>query len=138
MSSSSEPSIITLVKPIADCRQAGGFVVSVVLMHDDRNVRIHLGERLDHMTQHDIAGVGARAAARLQDHRGVAGLGRAQDGETLFHVLMLKAGNAVVVLGGVVQQLPKCDKRHFQVLPVGLGRVRPTAVISQPSRPRME
>ena len=38
------------------------FVIAMILMHAQRNVRIHFLQRVDHLRQHDVARVTARAA----------------------------------------------------------------------------
>ena len=54
-----------------DRGHAGGGLVAVVEMHADRNVRIDFGHRVHHVLQHDVVGIGARAAGGLDDHRRV-------------------------------------------------------------------
>ena len=101
---------------MADGGQAGRFIVAVVLVHADGDLRIDLGERVDHLGQHDVVGVGAGAARRLDDHWRVAGPGRLHDGEALFHVVDVECRHAVAMFGGVVEQLAKCDAGHSFVL----------------------
>ena len=84
---------------------AGRFAIAVVLMHDDRNIGIHDDQRLDHLGQHHVIGVGARAAARLDDHGRVDGRGRLQNRQTLLHIIDVEGGDAVIMFGGVVEQL---------------------------------
>ena len=67
----SEPSIITEVKPAWIAVMQVGGLVAVVEMHADRDMRIDLGDRVHHVLEHDVVGVGARAAGRLDDHRRV-------------------------------------------------------------------
>ena len=98
-----------------DRRQAGRLVVAVVLVHAERDRREHLGERLDHPGQHDVAGIGAGAAARLQDDRRVGRLRRLHDGEALLHVVDVEGGHPVAVLGGMVEELAERDAGHSQV-----------------------
>ena len=116
MSASSEPSIITLVKP---WRIAERQVASSLPWSWCRQIgiaRVHLGERLDHAAEHDVAGIGAGAAARLQDHRRVGRRGRAQDGKTLLHVVDVEGRHAVAVLGGMVEKLSEGDEGHGRFL----------------------
>ena len=47
-----------------DRRGTGRFLVAVILMHAERDLRIHLFQRVDHLRQHDIVGIGARARGR--------------------------------------------------------------------------
>jgi hypothetical protein len=116
MSASSEPSIITEVKPWLDRAHAGGFVVAVVLVHADRDIRIHLGQRVDHLRQHDVAGIGARTARGLDDHRRIARLGSLHDGEPLLHVVDVEGRHAIAVFGSVIEQLTKGDAGHWDLL----------------------
>jgi hypothetical protein len=95
-----------------DRGEAGGFAVAMVLMHHDRNARVDLDERVDHLRQHDVVGVAARSAARLDDHRGIDRSRRADHGEALLHVVDVERRNAVAMLGGVVQQLSQCGSGH--------------------------
>ena len=46
-----------------DGGHAGRFVVAVVLVHAERDVRIGPLQRVDHVREHEVAGIGARAAA---------------------------------------------------------------------------
>ena len=101
---------------VADGGQAGRFVVAVILVHADRDVRIDLGQRVDHLRQHHVVGVGAGAARRLDDDRRVTGLGRLHDGEALLHVVDVECRHAVTVFGGVIEQLAKGDAGHSFVL----------------------
>jgi hypothetical protein len=75
----------------------------MVLVQADRQRRIGLERGFDHLAQERLAGVLARAGARLQDHRGIAGFGGLQDGLHLLHVVDVESGHAVVVFGGVVE-----------------------------------
>ncbi len=77
----------------------------MVLVQDDGDLREHLHGGGDHVTNHDVAGVRPRAAARLQDDRRVDRVGRLHDGQHLLHVVDVECGHAVAVFGGVVQQL---------------------------------
>ena len=56
-SSISEPSIITLEKPERIARHADAGRLAVVLVHDDRDVRIGLDRGLDQVPQERLAGV---------------------------------------------------------------------------------
>ena len=97
---------------VADRRHAGRQVVAVVLVQADRDARVHLGQGLDHAAQHDVAGIGPGAALGLQDDRGVDAGGGLQDRQTLFHVVDVLGGNAIAMLGGVVQKLSQRNERH--------------------------
>ena len=100
---------------------AGRRAVAVVEMHADRNLRIHFGQRVHHVAQHDVVGVGARAARGLDDDRRVEGARRRADRQRLLHVVDVERRHAVVVFGGVIEQLTKRDDGHFySSLPFGL------------------
>jgi hypothetical protein len=88
----------------------------VVLVHADRDVGIDLDQRVDHAGQHDVVGVAAGPARGLDDHRRVAGLGGLHDGQALLHVVDVEGGQAVVVLGGVVEKLAEGDAGHGRTL----------------------
>ncbi len=88
-------------------RRAGRLLVAVVLMQAERNLRIHLLQRIDHLRQHDVVGVGARAARGLDDDGRIDGGGRLHDRKTLLHIVDVERRHAVAVLGGVIQQLPQ-------------------------------
>ena len=97
---------------------------------------IDLGQRVDHLGQHDVVGVGAGAARRLDDHRRVGGLGRLHDGEALLHVVDVEGRHAVAMLGGVVEQLAKGDAGHGRLLPQDDERARPPAATASAVMPK--
>ncbi len=49
-------------KTVLKRRGAGRFLVAMVLMHAERDLRIHRFQRIDHLGQHDVVGVGPGAA----------------------------------------------------------------------------
>ena len=85
---------------------AGLEAVAVVLVHGDGNLGIQFGRRQDEVKEVAILGKGARAAAGLDDDRGVGLLGRAHDGLNLFHIVDVECADAVTALGGLVEKLP--------------------------------
>jgi hypothetical protein len=87
-------------------------VLAVVLVHDQRDVRVHLDGGLDQVLDEGLAGVLAGAGAGLQDHRRAGFLGGLHDGLDLFQVVDVEGRNAVAVFGGVVQQLAHRDECH--------------------------
>ena len=92
---------MTLVKPIwiAD-RQ-----VAVVEVQADRDLGIGLDGTRHHAAQDQVVGVGAGTPAGLDDH-GRAGLaGGAHNPDELLHVVDVEGWDAVVALGGVVEEL---------------------------------
>jgi hypothetical protein len=91
---------------------AGRGLVAMVEMHADGDVRIDLGDGVHHVLEHDVVGVAARAARGLDDDRGVGGVGRRHDRQRLLHVVDVEGGHAVVVFGGVIEQLAKRDAGH--------------------------
>ena len=107
-------------KAVLDGGGAGGFLVAMVLMQAERNLRIHLLQRVDHLRQHDVVGIGARAARSLDDDGRIDGRRRVHDGEPLFHIVDVECRHAVAVVGGVIQQLPQrnsCHRYFPSVLP---------------------
>ena len=108
---------MTEVKPdwIAVMQVAG--LVAVVEMHADRNMRIDFGERVHHVLQHDVVGIGASAARGLHDHWRVDGAGRLHDRQRLLHIVDVEGGHAITVFGGVVEQLAKGDAGHVSCSP---------------------
>ena len=52
-------------KAMADRREARRIVIAVILVHHNGDMRVHLGEGLYHMAQHNITGIGSGAAASL-------------------------------------------------------------------------
>ncbi len=84
----------------------------MILMHADRNVRIQLDQRLDQFGEHDVVGIGAGAAARLNNDRGIGGGGRLHDRQALLHVVDVERRDAVAMLGRMVEQLTKGNAGH--------------------------
>jgi hypothetical protein len=84
----------------------------MVLVNADRDIRVHQLQRLHYLFEHDVVGVGACAAARLENDRAVGSLCRFQDREPLLHVVDVEGGHAIAVLGGVVEKLSQCDTGH--------------------------
>ena len=111
---------MTEVKPCLKRGGAGRFVVAVILMHAERNLRIHLLQRVDHLRQHDVVGVGARAARGLDDDGRIDGRRRLHDREPLLHVVDVERRHAVAVLGGVIEQLPQGNACHRCLLSIAL------------------
>ena len=109
---SSEPSIITLVKPLSIALLARGGAVAVVLVHGDRNLRIKLGRGEHQMAQVVVLRILAGSARSLHDHRRIGLLGRLHDRLNLLHVVDVERGQAVVVLGGMIQQQTHGNQWH--------------------------
>ena len=86
--------------------------VAVILVHHDRDCRIQLGSRQHQVLQVRVLRVRAGAAGRLDDHRGIRLLGRLHDGLDLLHVIDVQCGDAIVVLGRVIQERPQGNQRH--------------------------
>jgi hypothetical protein len=81
-------------------------------MHADGDLRMDLDQGVDQAGEHDVVGVLAGAAARLDDHGGVDLGRRIHDGEALLHVVDVEGGHPVAVLGRVVEKLSKRDAGH--------------------------
>ena len=84
----------------------------MVLVHAERDLRIHLFQRVDHFRQHDVVGVAPRAAGGLDDDRRVDRRGRIHDGQSLLHVVDVECRYAIAVFGSVIEQLSERDARH--------------------------
>jgi hypothetical protein len=81
-----------------DRGHAGRRLVAVVEMHADGNVRIDFGDRVHHVLEHDVVGIGARAARGLDDHRRIdTRVGGLHDRQRLLHVVDVEGGHAVIV-----------------------------------------
>jgi len=78
-------------------------------MHADRDLRIDLGDRIHHVPQHDVVGVGPRAAPSLDDDR-ASRLERApMMASASLHYVDVEGRHAIIVLRGVVEQLTQRD-----------------------------
>ena len=95
-----------------DRGHAGRRLVAVVEMHADRDMRIDLGDGVHHVLEHDVVGVAAGAARGLDDDGRVGRVGRRHDRQRLLHVVDVEGGHAVIVLGGMIEQLAKRDAGH--------------------------
>ncbi len=82
---------------------ASRLLVAVILMQAERDLRIHLFQRVDHPRQHDVVGIGTRAARGLDDDGCIDGCRRIHDRKPLLHVVDIEGRHAVAVLGGVIQ-----------------------------------
>jgi hypothetical protein len=77
---------------------------AVVLVHDQRDVRVHLGGGLDQVLDEGLAGVLAGPGAGLQDHRRAGLVGGGHHGLDLLQVVDVEGRNAVAVCGCMVEQ----------------------------------
>jgi hypothetical protein len=89
----------------------------MIEVNADRDLRIDLGNRIHHVLQHDVVGVGPRAARGLNDDRRVEAGGGVHDGERLLHVVDVEGRHAVVVFRRVVEQLTQRDASHVSCSP---------------------
>ena len=87
----------------------------MILMHTDRNMRIHFGQGLDHRLQHDIASIITRTPTGLNNHRRIDTISRLQNGQALFHIVNVKGRNAIAMLGSVIKKLAK-GNQHAIIL----------------------
>ena len=89
----------------------------MILVEDDRDVGVGFGGREHHVPQIRLARVFARPRRRLQDHRRAGFLGRFHDRLDLLEVVDVERGDAVAVLGGVVEHLAQGHESHRGFLP---------------------
>ena len=80
-------------------------VLAMVLMHDQRNIRVHLNRGLDQMLDEGFTGVFASAGAGLQNYGRAGFFGGLHHGLHLFEVVDVEGRNAVAVDCCMVQQL---------------------------------
>jgi hypothetical protein len=88
----------------------------VVLVHDQRNVRVLLDRGLDQVLDEGLAGVLAGTGAGLQDDGRAGFLGGFHHGLDLFEVVDVEGRNAVAVGGCVIQQFAHRDECHGKYL----------------------
>ena len=105
----SEPSIMTLVKPMSMALLQVSDAVAVVQVQHRGNLGIEFGGRHHQVIQEPVLRIGARAAAGLNDHRRLGFAGRLHDRLDLFHVVDVECANAVAALGCFVEELPHRD-----------------------------
>ena len=91
-------------------------VLTVVLVHDQRNMRIGLDRRQNQMLDEGLTRVLAGARAGLQDDWRANLLGRRHDGLHLFQVVDIESRNAVAVGRGMVEQFAHGNKSHDGIL----------------------
>ncbi|MGY3412048.1 hypothetical protein ACVWZV_008161 [Bradyrhizobium sp. GM5.1] len=97
---------------MGDRGRAGRLVIAMVLVQAERDVWIGPLQRIDHVREHEVAGIAARAARSLDDD-GRVDLGRRlHDRDALLHVVDVERRHRVAVTGGVVEQLTKSDTGH--------------------------
>ena len=126
---------------LLDGAEAGRRAVAVVLVHGDGDLRVQLGGGQHQVAQVVVVGVGAGAAAGLDDDRAVGLGGGHHDGLDLLHVVDVEGADAVVVLGGVVEQDAHGDQWHGRLLRGRIiGRSGPVArslsITKRPSQGR--
>ncbi len=88
----------------------------MVEVHTDRDVRVDFADGVHHVLQHDVVGIGAGAARRLDDDGSGRLVGSGHDGQRLFHVVDVERRNPVVMLSSVIKQLAKGNSSH-SILP---------------------
>ena len=86
--------------------------VAVVLVHDDRDVRVKLGRRQHQVTQVGVLRVRSCTARCLNDHRRIGLLSRLHDRLDLFHVVDVERSDAVIVFGGMIEDDSKWNQWH--------------------------
>jgi len=67
--------------------------------------------------QHHVMRILARTARGLNDDRRIDSAGRRHNGKRLFHIVDVERRHAVIMFGGVVEQLAQGDAGHGFVLP---------------------
>jgi hypothetical protein len=100
---------------IFDGGQAGLGAIAVILVHDNRDVRIQFGRRDHQMTQVGVLGVSPSTPRCLNDHGRVGFIGGFHDRLDLFHIVDVECCYAVVVLCGVVEHNAKWNQCHVQL-----------------------
>ena len=115
-------------------------VLAVVLVHDQRNVRVGFDCGLDQMLDERLAGIFACACTGLQNDRCAGFIGGFHDGLNLLEVVDVESRNAVGVLGGVVEQFAHGNESH-EVIPWGVvkrGRNRAVTLLILPAVVRVQ
>ena len=87
----------------------------MVLVHRDRDPRIELGGGEHQVAEVIVLAEAAGTAGRLHDHRRLRLLGRLHDRLDLLHVVHVEGGDAIPVLGGVIEQDAHGNERHGSV-----------------------
>jgi hypothetical protein len=91
----------------------------------NRYLRMDFGDRIHHVPEHDVVGVGPRAARGLEDDRRIDARGGIHDRQRLFHIVDVEGRHAVIVLNGVIEQLTQRDARHGLCSPCWAATPRP-------------
>src|SRR5450830_715003 len=86
--------------------------LAVVLMHDDRDVRIGFDRGFDQVAQEGFTGVLAGACGGLHDDWRANFVGSLHDRSDLLQIVDVERWQTVAVFGGVVQQLTHGYERH--------------------------
>ena len=85
-------------RPLADARAR-----AVILVHDDWNVGPFFNSRFDQMAKEWSTGVLTSTCRGLHDHGAVSLVRRFHDRPNLLEVVDVEGGDAVIVLGRVVE-----------------------------------
>jgi adenylosuccinate synthase len=99
-------------EPKVDCALANLWRLTMILVHHHWNMWIGLHGSLNQIFQKAFTCVLACACARLHDHRAVCLGSRLHDGLHLLEVVHVESGDAVAMLGGMVQKLAHRDECH--------------------------
>lgn len=82
-----------------------------ILMHADRQGRIHFNRRADQVSKNNVVCKFSRATAGLHDYWAVRLVGGLHDGQHLLHVAYVEGGQAVAILSSMIEQLAQGDQR---------------------------
>jgi hypothetical protein len=107
-------------EPELDRHEARLGLVAVVEVEHDRDVRRTVDGGQDEVAEVFGPGVRDRAARGLHDDGRLDLLRARDDALELLHVVDVERPDAVSALGGFVEDLAQCGKRH-RVLPPGCG-----------------
>ncbi len=102
----SEPSIITLVKPMSMALLQVSTLLPWSRCRTVGNLGVELRGGEHQVIQEPVLRIGARAAAGLHDHRRLGFARRFHDRLNLFHVVDVERANAISAFGCLIEKLP--------------------------------
>ncbi len=105
-------------KAVFDGALARGGAVAVILVHGNRNLRIKLGGGEHQMPQVVVLRIAPRPARGLHDHGRIGLGGGGEDRLNLLHVVDVERGQAVIILGGVIEQKAQGNQWHDGTLQI--------------------